>query len=373
MKKVTRSSTWSASIYGPEEEEMIQRHHPLRRLLVPFVIILGIGAPVRGEERVIISDLKTPQSPAFVLLGVAPSVIEHPATPRAFAVSFLSASRSGDIIPKDYAVDVAPYWISRHPRLTFQDYYRPNFAQTLIQNLSLSAATSKSSGFRDSTTAIGMGARTLLVQGRASRRLNQLADSLRLIQIEILRAGTEAEENELAERAKSLARQIQAEDGRHVGWIVEVAAAGTGLFAENDARNGRPSRWGVWLTPTYRIEEPSVQLLVVGRWFRERRSIGRGYDDRYDLGGRLYWMSNDLALSAESVHRSGKVAGTSTDHTDRTVAILEYRLTDRVYLTGAFGADFAGGDRNTRPLISVLGINWGLGDSPTLALGDADR
>lgn len=354
---------------------MFANHLPLARSVALLVVTLALGlaSPAAAEEQIILDDLKTPPSPAFVLLGVAPTVIERPSTPRSLALSLLSATRSGDVLPRDYALDVAPYWLARHPDLTFDGYYHPGLGQTLLQNLSLSAAMSRSAGFGDSTTAIGIGVRTLLIQGRPSRRLTQLADSLRSLQARILHADTETEEDRLAAEAKTIARQIQAEDGRPVGWIVEAAAAETGLFAEDDARTGRPWRWGAWVTPAYGIGQPAIQLLVVGRWLRERDSGAGGYVDRYDLGGRLLWTANDLALSAESVRRSGKGTGTSGRRTDRTAAMVEYRLADRAYLTGTFGVDFHDGQQRRRPLLSVLGVNWGFGDAPSVGLGEFGR
>ena len=350
-------------------------HHMSAPLPALFVALLSLGLtlPALGAEAVTLDDLKTPQSPAFVLLGVAPTVVERPTTPRSISLSLLSASQSGDMLPRDYALDIAPYWLARRPDLTFDGYYHPDLAQTLVQNLSVSAATARSAGVGDSTTAIGIGVRTLLVQGRPSRRLTQLADSLRAVQVRILHADTELEEDSLAAEAKTIARAIQAEDGRSVGWIVEAAAAETGLFAEDDTRNSRPSRWGVWLTPSYRVEEPAIQILAVARWLRERDLGGDGYLDRCDLGGRLLWSSSDLLLSVESVHRSGKGAGSSSRRTDRTAAVVEYRVSDRMYLTGTFGTDFQSAEHGRRPLVSILGFNWGFGDAPTLAVGAAER
>src|SRR5438045_2954215 len=84
------------------------------------------GAQSKSNDSAALSNipefdkLRTPQSPVFEILGIATSTVEKPTTPSAVAISLLSSFVSGNqaILPKQYALDVAPFWLFSHPRLT---------------------------------------------------------------------------------------------------------------------------------------------------------------------------------------------------------------------------------------------------------------
>ena len=70
------------------------------------------------------NKLRTPDSPAFVLLGVSPSEIQQPSSVKPFAASMMQAfTESGDlVIPKNFAMEVSPYWLFPNPDLSMKEY-----------------------------------------------------------------------------------------------------------------------------------------------------------------------------------------------------------------------------------------------------------
>jgi len=89
-----------------------------------------------------LNSLLTPDSPAFVILGVSPTTIQRPTTPKTVAASLLSAfSSHGRTLVPNYAIEVAPYWIYSHPEKSWNDVAKNSFA-TPLQTLSVSMATS---------------------------------------------------------------------------------------------------------------------------------------------------------------------------------------------------------------------------------------
>src|SRR2546425_9034637 len=62
-----------------------------------------------------LEELRTPASPAFVLLDLTPSAVERPTTPKALAASLLAATGDLQFLPRNYAIDVAPYWLAPQP------------------------------------------------------------------------------------------------------------------------------------------------------------------------------------------------------------------------------------------------------------------
>src|SRR3954467_8148273 len=110
----------------------------------PANALAGQADDERSSRAITVSDARTPEAPAFVLLGVSPTQIERPTTPRALTISVVSASLNSDnLFPQNYALQVSPYWLKGHPALTSGEYYHPSIAQSLAQRFSMSVATTR--------------------------------------------------------------------------------------------------------------------------------------------------------------------------------------------------------------------------------------
>jgi hypothetical protein len=159
-----------------------------RKHFVRLVAIVGasgaslVAVDVRADATPSLNSLATPDSPAFVILGVSPTTVQRPTTPNAVAASLLSAFGSnGQTLAPNYALEVAPYWLWSHPETSFDDVAKNSFS-TPIQTLTLSLATTGSGTETSLTTAspavtvagapsvattpkAALGLRTTLVQG----------------------------------------------------------------------------------------------------------------------------------------------------------------------------------------------------------------
>src|SRR5437764_11125964 len=79
-----------------------------------------------------ISSLKTPASPAFTLLGIEPASVERPSSPSDFAVTLIDHAKDPASF-KNFAIELGPYWLVRHPSLTWQDDIKRNFVQSIAR------------------------------------------------------------------------------------------------------------------------------------------------------------------------------------------------------------------------------------------------
>jgi hypothetical protein len=135
-----------------------------------------------------VANTRTPDAPAFVLLGASPTQVERPTTPRALALSVLSSSASSDnLIPKNYALQVAPYWLVSHPSLSNLEYYHPSIRQGLLDTLSFSVVSSRAStvaGQKADANQIGVGVRTGIVVGHANKTIQKLIAKIHALQLE---------------------------------------------------------------------------------------------------------------------------------------------------------------------------------------------
>jgi len=202
-----------------------------------------------------IDDLRTPSSPAFVLLDVTPASVERPESPKAFVLNLLSTVSQSDGLPKDYALQLAPYWLKSHPNLTFGDYQNPNPAQSMLRTMTLSVATSplldrSAAAATTIGTRIGLGVRTNILGGRPNPTLQENLNQLERINLELLDNPTDPD---LRAKARAIALAIQALDQQRVGLFVSAAAGQVWSVPQDDVEQRQRDRWGVWITPAYRF------------------------------------------------------------------------------------------------------------------------
>lgn len=324
-------------------------------------------APAATSAPIEIDDLRAPTSPSFALLDITPASVQRPESAKAFVLNLLSTVSRSEGLPKSYALQVAPYWLMSHPTLTFGEYQAPSLAQSMLRTMSVSVATSP---LLDTSTAevvtvgtrIGLGVITTIVGGRPNPTLRTKLDELEAINKKLLDAPTD---QSLRAEARKVALGIQGLDQRRVGFLVTAAAGQAWSVPQDDIERQQRDRWGFWVTPAYRFlvcraAQPcksAVDAIAVVRAIRDRDR-----DTQWDIGGRLLWQPNDpFTISTEFVRRLGQERGGSSD---RTVAIVEYRIREDMLLFGSFGKDFkADGSRPT--LVSILGLSFGFGAKPT--------
>ena len=181
--------------------------HSLRvqRLLALLVaVVLASQAPLSAQEDessidVNWDELRAPYSPAFTLLGVAPTSIERPSAPREFWASITSTLDGGTRdVPTDLAIEFAPYWWFDHADLAYDDYRQRDLWSRILQTASVSIASTEIPA-RDSAPGLtgarlGFGVRFQLLEGRAptaiGEGLEELENRLRDAQLLFLDADT---------------------------------------------------------------------------------------------------------------------------------------------------------------------------------------
>ena len=363
--------------------------------LCPGLVLLALfasDAQAQSAKKVAIDDLSAPQSPAFILLGVAPATVERPDTPKALGLSFLDQVTTSNGFPRNYALQVAPYWLASHPNLEFHEYKNPSVKQSILQTLLISVGTSPIPGATSADdplgTKIGLGVRTAVFNGRANPRLQRLLPQLEKIDDEVFDLMEKEDEllaalkatpgdaklmAELAQLQKTIsatrgktdaiALQIQALDAERVGFFLNIAGGQVWTFPQDDVRESAAEKRGFWVTPSYRWRgcadtadcESSVDAIVVLRTLKEPDK-----DAAWDFGGRFVWKANkQLNVSLEALRRdSGDDA--ADEKSNRTVGMVEYRIREDLILFGSFGEDFKQ-VTGTKPLVSILGLNLGFG------------
>jgi hypothetical protein len=348
---------------------------------------LAVAPPAaRGQDSLpALNSLRTPASPAFVLLGIAPTAVERPATPADLAFSVLNQSSDLSHLPRDAALEFSPYWLMGHPRLTWRADSVRTVGASLRRTFTVSFATADLGTDIRPVRGLALGLRASPLSGHLAdsaaaryQRLEALLtaesavlDSLTAakresLNQEIRRAqGDTARVAELT-RAKGEAAAAALTDPRYLAAVTRTEAA---LRAQNESRgalgerqgfvmevagglvwaapggaadSARIARWGGWVTAGY--EGPRWSFLMVNRILGARADSGLGTGDPFDaldVGVRLLHASDRYAVSAEAAFRVFTERG-APDNQYRIAAVLDYEMRQGIWLTATFGRDYAG-------------------------------
>jgi hypothetical protein len=346
--------------------------------LVTAALCIAVSAAAQVPDPLKLDDVKTPVSPAFVVLGISPTAVERPTTPRALGMSLISenSGTSGDGLPRNLALEVAPYWLSERPALTFEQYDHPSLWQSLKQTASVSFATKNGTSTSTSTSTTvtpslgGLGIRASWTIGESSELEKQVLAGYKAKVKSLLLQPTRPTDEEASTMLRPFvfAMRDAMKQGR---WIIEGAAATSAMFPNNNLNQSETQKNAVWLTPSYRFQRsafnattgvltqtPTIDFVSVLRYMEDRTvTTGR---NMIDAGARLLWESDTIAVSAEHIERFG-----SGPHTRRTSILGEYKVSDNFYVTATFGRNFEG-ENPSGNLIALLGINFNAGQKPAL-------
>ncbi|PWN58882.1 hypothetical protein [Chryseobacterium viscerum] len=173
---------------------------------------------------------------------------------------------------------------------------------------------------------------------------------------------------------------------------LDVASAYSTFFLDNQFKNNQFGKLGVWMTMSSGInlerdpkkneipkesEDPNkekskltiketsatgisktekrLNFYAVARYLQDKTvyDLTNGFSrtNNYDFGGKIELVYNKFSIGYEFIYRSSDL-----DNTYRSNGIINYKVSDNVYINAAFGKNY--GDKNN--LISFLGLNWGL-------------
>jgi hypothetical protein len=390
---------------------MISAHRML--LIVALVCRPSIGAAQSetpsADSVPDVASLRAPATPAFVLLGISPSDVARPQTPGDLALSFANSGSSVSRLPEDLAIEVSPYWLARHSRLTWRSDSVRSLASSVARTFALSFGTTEKGTEANRSTNLGVGARAMLLSGRLSdttMKLLRAVDSSAAVGGHIFNRYRLAETRRIdalvaaelqpcvvisvpADREACAARVVQkyqpmrdsvvaavranpdfqAELAKvdkaidnfslaREGLFWEVAGGAVWDFASGVWAHGRRARTGAWTTLSYEGgklgDRTTWAPVLVARYLKEDTTASL---DIFDVGGRLVASGQTYALSVELVHRfwSGDDAPNSQH---RLSGMLEYKLREDAWLFAAMGRDYEAETKDS--FIARFGLSFSL-------------
>ena len=406
-----------------------------------------------SQEAIDLTELKTPSSPAFTILGLQPTEIARPKTLEAIEASLLNSffQENNFRLSNNLAIEFSPYWLISHPDLTFEKYINPTIGDNILFNSSLSVGTVKYNNDVDTnivSTDIGFGYRTMIFTGQPLQENEELIKSVKIISLnqslildsysivvfyidncnnvsELIDSlnnnmetfwGSSISElqdrinimndiifpylynlketdyqdakdkilNELPNKLTELAEykaiteaatKLENANKDNVGFLLEFAAAFVLDFPTSTFQYSGIPKWGIWLTPTYRLENQLLEFIGLLRFIKNE--IPAQPSDNFDFGAKVNYQLNKFSISAECIGRyqTAKIFEETINDTTttkkvsssdfRAVVNLDYRITDNLILSYSFGENFDLNTELTNNLISVFSLSFGIGGPTT--------
>ncbi len=366
----------------------------LRYTLSALFVLLTLNEIALSQDDDIakFNTLRTPTSPAFTILGVAPASVERPNTPQDLAVSLLNKTENFSTLPSDYALEFAPFWLFSHPTLTWMEDAKRDVLESITRTSTVSIASAEIGTDAFPVTGFSVGFRTSLWSGNATRRsiaafetatnvlgsgpsslINIATQSLdEQLTAAVKRDSLKAHElaTEFNAKKATLVRSIQASDAyqeavmlaeeelsglipqiqEREGFFLELAGAAAWRVPGKIIDSMSLNTWGIWLTPSYMIND--LSFVGVARLLQDGEDSG---NRNIDFGARIIYTIDRFALSAEAVFRSQKI-GEQTESQTRVAGVLEYQVMPDIWLQGTFGKDYQPSAEGS--LLAQLGLSF---------------
>lgn len=148
------------------------------------LLILFITTAFSQEDdstKIKLDLLRAPSSPGANLLGFAVTDIEKPTDVSSFMASLQSAAGANSILPSNYAVDLAPFWLFRAKGLTTDKMNSTQFRDVFRQTFVVSAAVrgnDSTDGFNPRNFYNSFGLKFSIHRGQFSKKTRETLDSI---------------------------------------------------------------------------------------------------------------------------------------------------------------------------------------------------
>ena len=365
-----------------------------KTILILLSLLLLTTATVAQTDTLSLKELEIPNSPAFILLDQTPSVIERPASSKAFVLSILNSFQNNNGIPQNYAVEFTPFWFFKHPEMSslkYAGYNAEKQRQMIFENIkrasiSLAYVNSSDTATLRTINNISAGIRFNLITVRSKKDIETIINTNSDL-INFMRTYDDSleaymdkyypnveEENptlyhiavkEFYERYGNNKKEKEVSIKDILAWkpvfAVDGAIGYNSFFIDNCIKDYHFGRFGAWLTFNYschlgkdKNSGKYFNLYAIGRYLSDGTALHNGkysIANYYDFGGKAELEFSRLSVAFEYVYRLN-----NNINTFRANGLVKYKVSDQVYLTCSFGKNF--GEINN--LIALFGLNWGL-------------
>jgi hypothetical protein len=260
-------------------------------------------------------------------------------------------------LPKNLALEFAPYWWEHRPALTAEDYEKASLPEVVLQSATFSLATYEkpAKGAVAAYSGAGVGLRFDLVRGKANTALRDKIEQKLLAYA----SGSFSSDSLTPEQNAELKKLALTYDSSRTGHQLALGSAFAWRFEANDLDNDTWDRYGVWLTYAYKPGDGKSLAAQFTALVSARHIVEHAAPDNKrftDVGAKLLWRATEHPVSAalEYVYRSGDEKGGSFG------GLLQYKVNESWYVFLSHGKQLKGDEGNDKKLTAAgLSFSWG--------------
>ncbi len=354
-------------------------------------LLLSLFCSAQRDSTLSLQSLDMPSSPAFILLDQAPTCIERPSNGKAFLLGIVNSLVDNQGLPKNYSVEITPFWYFKHPRLNalkFMGYDKQKGKQQVFSGLRMTSLSAAYLQIQDTATLyradnFSFGLRSTIFTVKSKKDIEAIIKAnkqhikyLRSLNVLMAERGIndslyDVNKKEYKRKLTELLEERVNDSiftnnvfpellSRKPVFSVSVALAYNTFFTSASYDSSHFGRMGGWITMNYSKplnKENSgnyINIYAVGRYLSDgtARMLGEFFtQELLDLGWKFELEFRKLAISYEYLYRKSDIA-----ETYRSSGNVRFRVSDQLILNGSFGKNF-GHEQN---LITLLGLQWGL-------------
>lgn len=133
-----------------------------------FVLVLSFSANAQIDtlKEVNLDAMGTPTSPAFQVMGTAPSEIEKPATAAEFVLAIQNASDNFSSFPTNFGIAFTPFWWINGRQLDFEEEFSEENQVRMWRHLQVSMGAVSNAGGVNDNWRYALGLRTNILEGK---------------------------------------------------------------------------------------------------------------------------------------------------------------------------------------------------------------
>ncbi|MCL8005865.1 hypothetical protein M8845_00350 [Gelidibacter japonicus] len=363
-------------------------------LLTSILVAQSDTNPTAG-----LKNLASPNSPAFVLMDIAPSNIIVPDNIQAFSIQTISAfsgnSKDG-LGNNNYAVEFQPYWYVKREKMNFfkynnlisdkpegenvsiNDYTRYNVFGDAWKKASVSLALMDGTFnvFEVPQSYVSVGARTRLLSVKTRNQIDeiksqytsyeQFMSSPEVIAIFANPSLSLSEINTAItslEGYQAIVQNFEQSLRRKPFFALDVAVAYSHFMGDKSQdMNDAFGRLGFWATGDLAFYTPTigkqshVHVYGVFRYLRDGLNLDPDPGDlrienATDYGAKIALELDKLSFGYEYITRDSE-----NNNEERSIGSIRYKISEAFTINGGFGKNF----RSEGSTVALFGIQWGL-------------
>lgn len=307
--------------------------------LILFFLSFSLFYYGKAQE-ISVSDMQIPDAPGFVLADKAPSAVDKPTTPRAFAISLYSLQQGG-------AVQATPFWFFQHPKLNQKKFVTK--LAPILETFNLSVATFKT----DTSSNLSLGFKTHLLRIYSKKNKHFTLDLDQKASV-IITTLDSSNEEKIRQELKKLADEIAKSVSKPL-LRIEFAFAYLGSSNNNSFKSLAASKAGAWLNASL---SPYKSNFIITGLTRFSWAIGAepkvGQDSIFwDYGLSLAYQNKKFDFSLEFLNRQDF---SQKQNYNRLAFVINYEVSDEITLVSSFGRNFT----DVNNIFTVLGAKFGI-------------